>query len=187
MTKQEKDEQKVIAANGRLVEDYFSHVKELWEGCDGTVEKFMSLWDPDGTFEFTGSPAVEATFRGANAIQVLYRNRSRANGMGVRLAPQPKTAKGLERFVVLANLRPNLRKHRASPDGAVASWNTQVQTGDGQGFEMIGNHQFTIRNGKITHLKVTITPKPREVEGLSMEDLTVADIGRLSLAAWAVV
>lgn len=182
-----KSEDKVIAHNSRLVEQYFAHVSDLWEGREGTVDKFMSLWHPDGVFEFTGSPAVQAVFRGANAIQVLYRNRSRANGMGLRLAPQAEKGDGLDRFATLAQLRPSLRKYKATDKGAVASWHTEVETGDKQGFAMTGSHHFTILGGKITSLKVTINPKPTEVEGLSTNDLTVADIGRLSLAAWAVV
>lgn len=180
------NEEKVVKDNSRLVEQYFGHVSDLWEGKEGTVDKFMSLWHPDGIFEFTGSPAVQAVFQGANAIQVLYRNRSRANSMGLRLTSKPDKP-AIERFCTLAQLRPNLRKCKASTKGAMASWHTELETGDKQGFVMTGTHEFVIEGGRIKSLKVTISKKPTALDGVSMNDLSVADIGRLSLAAWAVV
>ena len=52
---------------------------------EGAPERLLELWDPEGTFEFAGSPPVTGTFTGINAISVLYRNRFAASGMPLRL------------------------------------------------------------------------------------------------------
>ena len=52
----------------------------------------MELWEPEGTFEFAGSPPVEGTYKGAMAIQTLYKNRLRSSGMGLKVETKRKKA-----------------------------------------------------------------------------------------------
>lgn len=64
-----------------------------------------------------------------------------------------------------------------------------VGTREGTGFDVAGSHVFTFRKGKIRSLRVTISPKPMKSLNtkLALSDFSVQDVGRLSLAAWAVV
>jgi hypothetical protein len=66
-------------------------------------------------------------------------------------------------------------------------WTTLIGTEDNRGFQVSGNHTFTFKDGKIISLKVVVSPKPDRAPKLALDGLSVDDIGRLSLAAWAVV
>lgn len=70
---------------------------------------------------------------------------------------------------------------------AVAAWTTIVSTVDKRGFQVSGSHEFTFKDGKISTLKIVVSPRPHEAKGLNLEDLSVQDVGQLSKAAWAVV
>lgn len=78
---------------------------------------------------------------------------------------------------------------RTDGNRAIAGWRTTIGTKENQGFDVAGSHLFTFQNGKIKSLRVSISPKPDQshLESLRMADLSVADVGRLSLAAWPVV
>jgi hypothetical protein len=136
---------------------------------------------------------------------VLYKNRVAACGMPLELAgasvgPAPAAAE-LARDVALGvvdtqvNRMRTLAAGRAAPkrdDGVrgqrvAVGWTTVIGTGDQRGFQVAGNHTFVFKDGKISSLKVTISPKADTTPGLALEGLAVTDIGRLSLAAWAVV
>lgn len=58
---------------------------------------------------------------------------------------------------------------------------------DGRGFEVSGSHTFAFRDGKILSLKVVVAPRPQEAQNLALDGLSVEDVGRLALTAWAVV
>ena len=73
------------------------------------------------------------------------------------------------------------------PDRIAVGWTTVIGTEDRRGFEVTGNHTFIFKGDRIASLKVIVSPKAEKSEGLALEGLEVSDIGRLSLAAWAVV
>lgn len=172
-------------SNEYLVRSYFSHIKDLRSGKPGAVEALVELWDPDGTFEFAGSPPVTGTFHGANAIHALYQNRFRSNGMKMRFDAGAAGAPGQE--VALGVVDTDVGGVKQVGHKVVAGWTTTMGTQDGRGFQVSGSHTFTIRNGKITDLKIVVSPRPHAAPNLKLDGLAVEDIGRLALAAWAVV
>jgi ketosteroid isomerase-like protein len=171
-----------------IVRRYFTYIGELRNGVEGSIEKLVDLWDADGTFEFSGAPPVNGSFRGRNAIHVLYKNRFHATGMRLALAGAPQGAeKGMQ--AALGVVDTEVQRTRVMDGKIVAGWTTIVGTRDGRGFQVAGSHTFTFRDGKISTLKVVVSPRADSPTrgGLRLEDLSVDDIGRLALAAWAVV
>lgn len=178
--------QPVENKQARLVERYFDTIRDLRSGKPGAVEHLVDLWDADGVFEFAGAPPVSATFKGRNAIHVLYKNRFEANGMPLRLEGE-----GTEHEVeaALGVVDTEVHRMRQLDDKVVAGWTTTIGTRDRRGFAVSGSHTFSFRDGKIAALKVVVSPRAETAKtaDLQLEGLAVDDIGRLSLAAWAVV
>lgn len=187
-----------------VIDRYFSYIRDLRNGKQEAVEKLIELWDEDGVFEFAGTAPVTGTYKGRNAIHVLYKNRVNACGMPLRLEGTLAAPAGtLTREVALGavdthvNRVRNLAASTASAKSTKATaekgqrvavgWTTTIGTDDKRGFKVGGSHTFTFKGGKISALKVSVSPKPEDSEGLALTDLAVRDIGRLSLAAWAVV
>lgn len=168
-----------------IVQHYFSLIQELRSGNEEAVSGLMDLWDDDGTFQFVGAPPVVGTFEGAMAIRTLYKNRAQSHRMKVSMEAKDDGPAELSLDVVETNVT-----HVREKDGRVlAGWRTTVGTAEGQGFDVAGSHQFTFEGDKIKHLRVTVSPKADDshLESLSLEKLSVSDVGRLSLAAWPVV
>ena len=179
------------SANEETVNRYFELIRELRTGVEGATERLRELWDSDGVFEFAGSPPVTGTFTGINAISVLYQNRFAANGMplkleGVPAAGESPAAQGIDTALGVVDTEVN-RTRVLDDDRVVAGWTTVIGTTDGHGYQVSGSHSFTFRDGKIFKLRIVVSPKPDASEGLQANALSVDDIGRLSLAAWAVV
>lgn len=184
-----------------IVNNYFEYIKELRNGQDAAVEKLTRLWDDDGIFEFAGAPPVTGVFKGINAIHVLYKNRVKACGMPLRLeGVNPVMGKPLTQEVALGAVVTHPVRSRAvavsdkSASGAtgkiqkvMVGWTTVIETDDKRGFEVNGSHAFTFTEGKISRLKVSVSSMPRASQNLDLDSLAVKDIGRLALAAWAVV
>ena len=145
----------------------------------------MELWEQDGTFEFSGSPPVVATFKGAAAIHALYKNRLNSSGMSLTA----ETRGGASQDVTLGVVDTEVTHLRTNGHRVVAAWRTTVGTTQGHGFDVAGSHLFTFDNDKIRHLRVNVSPRPdpSQLTNLRLDNLSVNDVGRLSLAAWAVV
>jgi ketosteroid isomerase-like protein len=169
----------------RLVERYFDLIRDLRRGDPQAVPALMELWHPDGTFEFAGAPPVIGTFIGAVAVQTLYQNRLNAVGVGVRL----ETTRGAPEDVTLDLVDTEIRHLRANGTRVAASWRTVIGTREGHGFDVAGAHLFVFEGDRIKSLRVTVSPKAdlSQLEGLRLDDLSLSDVGRLSLAAWPVV
>lgn len=168
-----------------IVRRYFNLIEELRGGSEEAVAQLMELWDEDGTFQFVGASPVVGTFEGAMAIQTLYKNRAQSHRMPVSLESSGDSPIDVALEVVETNVT-----HLREREGRVlAGWRTTIGTTEGHGFDVAGSHQFTFEGDKIKRLRVTVSPKADEsrMEGLSMKDLSVSDVGRLSLAAWPVV
>lgn len=178
----------IEAKHEEVVKNYFDYIRQLRNGDAEAVERLLALWDDDGTFEFAGSPPVNGTFRGKNAIHVLYKNRLLASGMHLQFEGAPLRNMAAD-DIRLGIVDTEVKTTRPLEQKIVSAWQTTIGTSDGRGFEVAGSHVFTFENGKIKTLKITISPRPErtEREALSLESLTVSDIGRLALAAWAVV
>ncbi len=169
------------------VEQYFKLIRDLRSGDEESVPKLIEMWDQDGVFEFVGAPPLVATYKGAVAIQTLYKNRVHSSKMPIQLEGRA-AAKGAS-HATLGIVDTDVTHLRTNGNRAVAGWRTTIGTADGAGFDVAGSHQFTFENGKIKHLRVSISPKADESRDakLSVAHLTVTDVGRLSLAAWPVV
>jgi ketosteroid isomerase-like protein len=166
------------------IRTYFSLIKELRAGREEAVEKLLELWDEDGVFEFAGSPPVTGTYHG---IHTLYKNRAKSTGMPLKLEGLRERA-DISKETALGIVNTEVSRMKVSDRKTVASWRTVVGTEDARGFQVSGSHTFTFsEGGKISSLKVVISPRAGEFENLRLEDLSVNDIGRLALAAWAVV
>jgi ketosteroid isomerase-like protein len=168
-----------------IVNTYFERIRDLRSGKGDAVERLIELWDDDGIFEFAGSPPVTGTFRGKNAIHVLYKNRLNANGMPLRL----EAARGeSDRDAALGLVDTEVhRTRRMGVNKVVAGWTTVVGTEDKRGFQVSGSHTFEFKNGRIASLRIVVSPRPDTTPQFRLEGLEVDDIGRLALAAWAVV
>lgn len=169
----------------KVVDTYFKLIRDLRNGDEKSVPRLMELWDQDGTFEFAGSPPVVGTFRGAAAINTLYKNRLNASGM--RLTLETSAAKSQD--VTLGVVDTEVTHVRTNGNRVVAGWRTTVGTEENKGYDVAGSHLFTFENGKIKSLRISVSPKADQSHSanLRLTDLTVTDVGRLSLAAWAVV
>lgn len=183
-----------MQARQDLVDRYFSYIRDLRTGKEEAVDKLVDLWDEDGVFEFAGAPPVVGTFKGRNAIHALYKNRVKACGMPLKLNGDARTAAARE--VALGTVDTRIHRVRsldknlpaeATPERVAVGWTTVIGTSDQRGYEVSGNHTFTFKNDRIASLKVVVSPKADKSDGLRLEGLAVDDIGRLSLAAWAVV
>ena len=163
------------------VEQYFKLIRDLRSGDEASVPKLMEMWNQDGVFGFVGAPPPVATYKGAVAVQTLYKNRLQSSKVPIRLEGKAG-AKATREATPQHRLRTNCNR-------AVAVWRTTIGTAEGAGFDVAGSHQFTFENGRIKHLRVSISPKPDEsrTANLKASELTVTDVGRLSLAAWPVV
>lgn len=164
---------------------YFALIEELRSGNEEAVPQLMELWDQDGTFQFVGAPPVVGTFEGAMAIHTLYKNRVRSDRMRLSLESSGDSPIDVALSVVETNVG-HLREHEGR---VLAGWRTTIGTTEGHGFDVAGSHQFTFEGDKIKRLRVTVSPKADDsrMESLSLKDLSVSDVGRLSLAAWPVV
>jgi hypothetical protein len=145
----------------------------------------MDLWDPEGTFEFAGSSPVVATFKGAAAIRTLYKNRLNSSGMPLAI----ETNLGTSQDVTLGAVDTEVTHLRTNGTRVVVGWRTTIGTREGHGFDVAGSHLFVFDGSQIKSLRVNVSPKPdvSQLANLRADSLTVNDIGRLSLAAWAVV
>jgi len=170
---------------GELVKEYFAHVDELRTGKEEAVAKLVDMWDADGTFEFVGTPPVNGTFHGRNAIHTLYNNRFVANRMPLALKGTGKSKKSEETELGVVHTTPH--HTRLMDDKVVVGWATKIGTADQRGFKVSGSHTFKFKDGKISSLKVVVSPKADDADKLDLTALGVDDIGRLSLAAWMVV
>lgn len=169
------------------IRTYFSLIKELRAGQEEAVAKLLELWDEDGVFEFAGSPPVTGTYHGINAIHTLYKNRVKATGMPLKLECSPEKAE-FSKETALGIVNTEVSRTKVSDRKAIASWRTVVGTEDSRGFQVSGSHTFTFNEeGKISSLKVVLSPRAGEFENLRLDGLSVNDIGRLALAAWPVV
>ncbi len=167
-----------------VAKKYFSLINELRNGREGSIDGLMELWHPDGTFDFCGSSPVVGSFKGSMAINALYKNRLCANGMSVKLG----SGKEL-RETAMGIVETDVTHMREKENKVIAGWRTTIGTKEGTGFDVAGSHMFTIEDGKITSLRVNVSHKADQskLSDLTLDNLSVQDVGRLSLAAWPVV
>lgn len=144
------------------------------------------MWDEDGVFEFCSTPPVNGSFCGKNAIHALYKARSTVRGMPVKLDGHGHSAVQEEAAIGFVKREIN-RIQTIGKDRATAWTTAYIATSDGRGFKCAGNYTCTFKDGKIAKVRITISPTVQEVANLTLEGLSVTDVGRLAQAAWMVV
>lgn len=100
-----------------------------------------------------------------------------------------ETNRAKPRDVTLGVVDTNITHMKINGNRVAVGWRTTIGTEENHGFDVAGSHFFTFEDGKIKSLRVTVSPKPdqSQLESLRLTDLTINDVGRLSLAAWPVV
>jgi len=167
-----------------VVETFFSYLGKLHEGDESVVEKVVELWDDEGVWEFLGAYPSEGKFKGKVALQVLFKNLAHSATMPVFLEKGKITNIESRKF--------EIRDMHVVGEMVVANWDQVVTTKDGRGIAISGSTKFHFKGDKISKLDVIALPKSEAelrklMPALSMKELTITDIGRLALAAWAVV
>ena len=170
----------------KVMDAYFDYLNQVYEQKEGALEKLLDLWDDDGIFEFCSTPPVTGTFHGKNAIHALYKARANVKGMPVNLEGNRTDAVYEE--AALGFVKREIDRMQTVNKDRVTAWTTAyIATADGRGFKCVGNYTAQFKSGKISKVRITISPTVDAVSDLKLEGLSVDDIGRLALAAWAVV
>ena len=172
-TAKEKRREKVVA-------EFFKHLMAIHSGKVEAIDKMLTLWDDEGVVKLIGLYPYAGEFVGINAISVLYHNVARSAGMPVKLKySKMKATLGPRKF--------EIESIQSVGDKVVATWRTEITTKEKVGFEMSGGDTFFFNGDKISRDMCTMSTRPAGIKGFNLENLSVNDIGRLALAAWAVV
>jgi len=164
----------------KVVKEFFGHLKAIHSGKVEAIDKMLALWDDEGVVKLIGLYPYAGEFVGINAISVLYHNVARSAGMPLQL-------KGGKMKTTLAPRKFEIESIHSVGDKVVATWRTEITTSEKVGFEMSGGDTFYFKEGKISRDMCTMSTRPAEIKGFNLGSLSVNDIGRLALAAWAVV
>jgi len=162
-----------------LIDDYFARLKSIYDGEEGAIGRMLELWDDDATCTFVGPPPLASQFRGHMALATLFKSMATQGTTDVETEDGEKVSLG----------KPEFKVHRTRVRGnkTIAEWDMAVETDDGKSFTVAGSNVFTISDGKIVDLNLVTAPRAGVAAGFKITDLSHLDIGRLALAAWAVV
>jgi hypothetical protein len=168
----------------RLMDTFVDRIKELHAGKKESVGKMLELWDQDGLWEYAGPPPLVGSFRGTVALNVLFKNLTTVSEMELPRGTKRSGVVTVHDFKVLGS--------SATAEKGDLEWVQVLGFGDANGGALRGHVSFTFKGRKIGSVRAVIMPVPEASDrllprGLSLGDLTVKDIGRLALAAWAVV
>lgn len=164
----------------KVIKKFFGFLKDLHSGNTKAIDKILELWDDEGSVKLIGLYPYAGEFVGVNSISVLYHNVARSAGMSIHL-------KDLKLKATLGPRKFEVESIQSIGDKVVATWRTEITTKEGVGFEMSGGDTFYFKGNKISRDLCTMSTKPAEIKGFKLGKLSVSDIGRLALAAWAVV
>lgn len=162
-----------------VVREYFSRLRAIHAGDRGAVDRMLELWDEEGSCTFVGTPPLNGQFRGYMALGALFKNMSQSIGTKVQTEEGDAVAVGQPQFTV--------ERTKARGNKVVAEWTLRVKVDEGKSFSVAGSNTYTLKDGRIVDLNIVTSPRAGEAQGFRIEDLKQLDIGRLALAAWAVV
>ncbi len=168
----------------KTIETFFACIDRLHAGDESAIRDMLNLWRSDGRWTFNGAYPLGGEFRGKLAIEVYLRNLVHSSKIPVSLEKEGSSA--------LARNNVEIRRVSQKDDNWVAEWDQVVATEDGHGGAFGGSSVFRFSDEKISSVDVTVWPRPEAQRAgllaeLKIADLTVTDVGRLALAAWAVV
>ncbi len=149
-----------------IVKQYFAAYHDIRSGKEDAVDRMLDLWDEEGELAFVGPPPASADFRGEFALRTLFKSIATSRGDGAKLDLQDVEVRG---------------------DKAVARWTLRSESGKSAGLAIDGANTFQFKGDKIRRVDLVTNAHPAEGSRLTIKDLSVTDIGRLALAAWAVV
>ncbi len=164
-----------------IVTKYFNQLGAIFAGEAKAIDEMLRIWDEDGSCEFVGAHPYNGEFRGRNAVHVLFNNLAHTAGMSLRLEGRVGAPP------VLGPRKFEPSRIRTVDDKVVVDWTSAAAMKDGKGLSIAGSDTFSFKGDKISSLRIVISPKVEGIAGLRPEDLSINDIGRLALAAWAVV
>jgi ketosteroid isomerase-like protein len=156
-----------------IAKKYFAAVKTMdraaTRGRDFGTDKILALWSADGKLTIGGKQFGEdRSYTGLKEIDGFYRHRAR--GVDGAFALNHST-------VDVANAK--------SADHVTASGQRYVVTANDEGLQVPFTHNFTMRDGKITELRIHVGV-PGKTSIAPLGALQVEDMGRLSAMAWMV-
>lgn len=173
-----------------VVQNYISLINGIrFSGEASAIDTLMTLWEPTGVFEFTDTPGFPTLYSGSAAIRSRYEAMLHAGELVLALegtgggAAQTQLGPTLNRLV---GVTPNA-------NGVNATVATCYSTADGRGFQVQTNtfvFTFNPRSGRLSYVTERVSMDAVDctlLAGTTRENLSVNDIGRISLAAWAVV
>lgn len=169
-------------SNSKLAQSFLKSFSAIKNGDSAAVDKIMEMWARDGTFEFDGVQELNGSFKGTMALDVLFSSIARTAKSG-------NEARGLRKLNIN---KLEFGEVRSIADECYCNWTQVISGSEGQGALINGIIKLTFRDGLVTAAKVVAVPLMGATddmlpEGLSMKKLKIDDIGRLALAAWAVV
>jgi ketosteroid isomerase-like protein len=159
--------------NLALIRRYFAAVKAMdqnaLKGTPVEPKTIMALWDKGGQLAIHGpDPIGEKQFRGTKELSGFYSRRAR----------------GVDGELKVNLSRVNTAQSK-SGEQVTVSGSRYVVAKSGEGMQVPFAHKFTIADGKITHLEISVGKAgPTEIAPIGALD--VADLGRLSAMAWMV-
>ena len=159
--------------NLALIRRYFAAVKTMDRNAlKGTAiepDAIMSLWNDTGELAIHGpDPIGERRFSGSTEVKDFYSRRARG---------------------VHGELSVNLSKvntaQSKSGEQVTVSGSRYVVGKSGEGMQVPFAHKFTIAEGRISALEITVG-KAGPTDLAPLGTLSVTDLGRLSAMAWMV-
>lgn len=159
--------------NIALIRRYFAAVKAMdqnaLKGTPAEPKAIMSLWDEGGELAIRGpDPIGERRFKGASELADFYTRRAR----------------GVDGELSVNLSKVNTAQSKSGEQVAV-SGSRYVVAKSGEGMQVPFGHKFTIANGRITALEISVG-KATATEIAPLGTLNVTDLGRLSAMAWMV-
>lgn len=160
-------------SNLDVIKRYFAAVKAMDSAAVADrpfdTDRIMALWDEKGSLTIGGKPlGREHSYRGTGELAGFYRRR--AKGVNGEIAVN---ISGID----VANAK--------SADHVTASGQRYVVTRKEEGMQVPFTHNFTLRDGRITELKIHVGV-PTRSEIAPVGGLQVEDMGRLAAMAWMV-
>lgn len=158
---------------------------DLRRGDDSAIERLMALWAVDGSLQVRGAPRARdwpKDYRGAKEIRSRFLKMAKASTSGV-------TVRGARvRVDVVTVLDSVVVRGRK----AVATISSTIRTDEGRsrGFDM-RKHKFTFEfsGAQLQSVVEDVDwsgASKSDITGVRLSDLNVTDIGKLTLAAWAI-
>lgn len=171
----------------QIVVDYFNGMEDLFAGDSTAIKKLMSLWAQDGILVLTGAPGESEwprDYKGSRAVQSRYADMLNMQKQQFKLADAGST-------VTIDSIDFCIESISLKGDVATVTLNAGVTTSKKPAiaFDYKRTFTFTFDKGKIQQLVEHhdwSSAAEAQIERISAAGLSVKDIGRLTLAAWAI-